>query len=44
MDPWCRHCGRPIVRYFADYTNGWIHRDGSVWCRTTMATPEQEDN
>lgn len=38
----CRHCGQPIVRFYADYTTGWTHRNGFVWCRTTMATPEEE--
>lgn len=45
MDNRCTHCGQPIVRFYADYTAGWIHRnrDGSVWCRTTMATPAEEE-
>ncbi|WP_309132659.1 hypothetical protein [Brevibacterium sp.] len=42
--PRCKHCGRSIVRYFADFTNGWIHTDGLVWCRMSMAAPEVEES
>ncbi|MFC8531883.1 hypothetical protein [Nocardia sp. NPDC057227] len=36
----CRHCDRPIERYYADYTKGWKHEgQEGVYCRSTMAEP-----
>lgn len=38
----CKHCGKPIRRYYGQYTEGWIHEDGNVWCLLRMAEPDAE--
>lgn len=33
----CKHCGELIKHHNAEYTNGWTHEGGHLWCRRTMA-------
>ena len=35
----CRWCDEPIERRRSDYTHGWTHEYGGVYCRRTMAQP-----
>lgn len=40
----CRHCGKPIRRHYANYTHGWTHEGGDVWCRKTMADIDEQNS